>query len=108
MSDMCSYCGALREEYCGVLPGSVVAADCGQFRNLLPKAKYWMGDPGPCDFTSEGGEHPMLTFIDGRTTMGPWANMCLGCARKYGVGLGQGDGQEYKIQEDGRWLKTGG
>ena len=31
---------------------------------------------------------------DGKTRMGPWANMCGGCFVRYGVGLGTGKGQE--------------
>lgn len=31
--------------------------------------------------------------VDGRTTHGPWAAMCLGHYRNYGVGLGVGMGQ---------------
>ena len=34
-------------------------------------------------------------FVDGKTRMGPWANMCLPCFRKVGVGLGVGRGQRY-------------
>lgn len=69
--------------------------------------KYWMGTaPTVCDFNRL---HPIgEKFIDGKTTNGPWANMCLNCARVNGVGLGMGRGQEYTKQADGRWLKTGG
>jgi hypothetical protein len=31
--------------------------------------------------------------VDGKTTMGPWANMCREHAICYGIGLGQGRGQ---------------
>jgi hypothetical protein len=31
--------------------------------------------------------------IDGKTVMGPWANMCDACHAQYGVGLGLGKGQ---------------
>lgn len=34
-------------------------------------------------------------FVDGKTMMGPWADMCLKCHRFYGVGLGTGKGQKY-------------
>lgn len=72
--------------------------------------KYWAGNPGECDFkaTDPGNEHSMATFVDGKTRRGPWANMCLRCFRIHGGGLGTGQGQEYKLQEDGRWLKTAG
>jgi hypothetical protein len=31
---------------------------------------------------------------DGKTTMGPWANMCLNHFKQLGVGLGTGRGQK--------------
>lgn len=69
--------------------------------------RYWIGPaPTKCDI-----HHEALTdkFIDGKTQMGPWGNMCPACWAHYGVGrLGTGYGQEYTKQEDGRWLKTGG
>jgi hypothetical protein len=35
-------------------------------------------------------------YVDGRTKSGPWANMCLPCWKKHGVGkLGTGFGQKY-------------
>jgi hypothetical protein len=37
------------------------------------------------------------TWVDGRTKMGPWANMCRNCHRAHGVGHGQGKGQEYDV-----------
>lgn len=45
---------------------------------------------------------------DGRS--GPWACMCPSCfTLGPGFGkLGQGLGQEYTKQPDGKWLKTGG
>ena len=33
---------------------------------------------------------------DGKTNMGPWANMCKRHFNQYGVGLGLGKGQELK------------
>lgn len=35
-------------------------------------------------------------FVDGKTRMGPWANMCTSCHKKLGVGLGTGKGQKYE------------
>ena len=35
--------------------------------------------------------------IDGRTTMGPWAFMCIDDYDRYGVGLGMGKGQRLLI-----------
>ena len=37
---------------------------------------------------------------DGRTKMGPWANMCESCFKKYGVGLGYGHGQKLIVSQD--------
>ena len=33
-------------------------------------------------------------YADGKTEMGPWANMCQPCFDHYGIGLGLGLGQE--------------
>jgi hypothetical protein len=67
---------------------------------------YWIGPaPTQCDLCAE----PITdTFIDGKTIMGPWANMCSNCYEEKGVGLGIGRGQLYGKQADGRWLKTKG
>ena len=35
--------------------------------------------------------------IDGKTTFGPWAYMCMPCYDTYGVGLGLGKGQRLLI-----------
>lgn len=68
--------------------------------------KYWMGStPAICDTCDEPIKKE---FTDGKTRMGPWANMCPGCSAIYGVGLGLGRGQKYEQQTNGRWLKTGG
>lgn len=70
--------------------------------------KYWMGDPPThCDMD---GSHIITTeFVDGRTRMGPWANMCPACHTEFGSGVGMGRGQHYrKREEDGRWLKIAG
>lgn len=34
-------------------------------------------------------------FVDGKTRLGPWANMCLDCYKLLGIGLGTGKGQLY-------------
>jgi cytochrome c553 len=67
---------------------------------------YWTGPaPTQCDLCTT----PITdTFIDGKTIMGPWANMCSTCHEDKGVGLGLGRGQLYGKQADGRWLKTKG
>jgi hypothetical protein len=44
-----------------------------------------------CDFC-----HRLVdVWVDGKTTLGPWANMCLACFRVAGIGLGTGKGQKY-------------
>jgi hypothetical protein len=69
-------------------------------------AVYWTGPaPTQCDICTA----PITdAFIDGKTRMGPWANMCRKCHVHLGVGLGTGKGQHYVKQPDGRWLKTQG
>ena len=34
-------------------------------------------------------------FIDGRTSMGPWALMCRQCHLDIGTGIGTGNAQQY-------------
>lgn len=53
----------------------------------------WIGDtPMVCDIC----KNPITDqFIDGRTTLGPWAIMCPTCHPSHGVGLGFGRGQKY-------------
>lgn len=38
-------------------------------------------------------------YADGRTTMGPWANMCKACFDQIGTGLGLGVGQQLLTEE---------
>ena len=47
-------------------------------------------------------------FVDGRTKSGPWANMCLPCYEKHGVGLGTGSGQLFVKAPDGTFAKLKG
>jgi hypothetical protein len=81
---------------------------------MSEQPRYWMSPaPVACDLVGEmPGPHDDIVkageFVDGRTQMGPWANMCITCHRRHGVGLGTGKGQRYTRQADGRWLKTGG
>jgi hypothetical protein len=78
--------------------------------------KYWQSKPPTsCDlvgYTPSEHKHGDVwgegEFVDGKTCMGPWANMCMKCHRKYGMGLGTGLGQHYRRQLDNRWLKVGG
>ena len=41
-----------------------------------------------CDFCGAAAHY------DGKTKIGPWANMCENCFKKLGVGLGLGKGQK--------------
>lgn len=57
-----------------------------------PGAPYIGAPPTHCELC---GQKLNPCFVDGRTTRGPWANMCLPCHDRYGVGLGVGKGQKY-------------
>ena len=35
---------------------------------------------------------------DGKTHSGPWANMCYGCFKANGIGLGTGKGQKLVVR----------
>lgn len=45
-----------------------------------------------CDICKKNGSE-IEAIIDGKTTMGCWAYMCLLCHYQYGVGIGLGKGQ---------------
>ena len=45
-------------------------------------------------------------YVDGKTKVGPWANMCLRCHKTKGVGLGLGKGQMYDVKT-GEQIKEG-
>lgn len=66
---------------------------------------YWLSaPPESCDIC---GISIKEEFVDGKTALGPWACMCLGCHRDSGGKLGLGLGQKYKL--DGtRWPKVAG
>jgi hypothetical protein len=64
--------------------------------------KFWMGTVSDND---DFGKPIVDTFIDGKTTMGPWANMNPDSFKQHGVGLGMGKGQLYRKQPDGKWKK---
>lgn len=46
-----------------------------------------------CDFCTQQGVVKAASY-DGKTSMGPWANMCTTHYRQYGTGLGLGKGQK--------------
>ena len=52
-----------------------------------------------CDFCKQ---NPLVLYqeahYDGKTWMGPWANMCREHFKKFGVGLGLGKGQELMLR----------
>jgi len=68
---------------------------------------YWMGEkPERCEMC--GGEFEG-SFVDGKTHLGPWALMCVGCHRTLGCGFGTGRGQKYKWNDEERkWVKVKG
>lgn len=67
---------------------------------------YWISPLGEYDDFGIKFEDVMY---DGKTRMGPWANMTEDSWQVHGVGrLGTGYGQKYKKQTDGRWLKVEG
>ena len=66
---------------------------------------YWTGPVGDRD---DFGSPITNDFIDGKTRMGKWAIMTQTSYSKYGVGLGLGRGQRFRLQPDGKWLKVEG
>lgn len=68
---------------------------------MKDKKLYWGGLLGDCDICQQPfGD----TMYDARTTRGPWGNLCEACFQRFAGHLGQGRGQKYKKQPDGRWL----
>jgi hypothetical protein len=79
--------------------------DKGNWTKKVTKIKIWLGDPPTeCDLCHAPIKR---SFVDGKTTFGPWANMCLLCHLQHGVGLGLGYGQQYE-RKGKRFIKTGG
>jgi hypothetical protein len=75
-------------------------------RKLHAVPVFWCGPPpAKCDVCKQPIDG---AFIDGRTVYGPWANMDAACHAEFGTGLGQGRGQKFVKQADGRFLKTAG
>lgn len=47
--------------------------------------------------------------IDGKTMIGPWADMCVDCFPEYGIGIGTGLGQAYVWDDaNSKWQKVAG
>lgn len=53
--------------------------------------------PRVCDVHLARGMEVQAT-VDGKTVLGPWANMCTECHERYGVGLGTGRGQRLILE----------
>ncbi len=71
----------------------------GRVGTYRKEEKKWMGSiPSECDLC---GMPILQVFVDGKTRMGSWANMCLSCFKQDGVGLGTGLGQKYQLQTSG-------
>ncbi len=60
--------------------------------------------PTKCDICNE---KLVDTFIDGKTTIGPWGILCEKCFDQYGVGLGTNKGQKYQF-DNKYWIKIDG
>lgn len=60
----------------------------------IPHTKVSVLKLPDCDFCGEEAHY------DGKTKLGPWGNMCRGCFRKYGIGLGLGRGQELVVESN--------
>lgn len=67
--------------------------------------KYWIGTVNETD---DFGRIISDTFIDGEIRHGSWAIMTPASFHLYGIGLGQGLGQKYVKQDDGRFMKVEG
>lgn len=65
----------------------------------------WMSEPPKqCDFCKQ----PITDgFVDGKTVYGPWACMCPTCFFLEGIGIGEGKGQVYELQ-DNEYIKVAG
>jgi len=98
----------------GVFPPEIIkklaqeakrACDKDAPKSATTASKIWHGPaPSQCDLCHEA---IAAAFVDGKTSMGPWANMCPDCFAEAGVGLGTGRGQMYQLR-NGQWVKTGG
>ena len=74
---------------------------------MTSKTVYYTDAPEACDICRQKLKD---TFFDAPTGMGSWANMCMPCWTKYrrSPKLGVGMGQQYRQQDDQRWLKIAG
>ncbi|MHA2384155.1 MAG: hypothetical protein ACXACT_16400 [Candidatus Thorarchaeota archaeon] len=98
--------GELEDKIFGRMTVGAVLDHKRRMESPKPKRKvYWLGNIDTCNICPT---KITTTFIDGKTTMGPWAILCPQCHKDVGYGLGTGLGQRYVLQEDGRWLKVEG
>ncbi|WP_430788148.1 DUF4314 domain-containing protein [Actinoplanes sp. G11-F43] len=67
----------------GLLTPPVAASDAVAYVTELP----------PCDIHRAMSDTVIPAGFDGSTRLGPWAYMCDGCFKAYGLGLGVGRGQ---------------
>jgi hypothetical protein len=70
------------------------------------KPVIYIGPPEKCDLCQRaiGAE-----FYDGKTVLGPWANMCERCWHVHSFGLlGLGKGQKYRRNAAGEYEKVAG
>lgn len=65
----------------------------------------WIGGAPKCDFC---GDTKMVSFVDGKTNLGPWAIMCPKDEKRHAIGIGPGVGQRYRQDEDGHFYKVEG
>jgi len=70
---------------------------------------FWTGKPGKCDGCGKALIKEK-SFSDIKTFNGPWGLFCDNCVPAFSIGktqhYGEGLGQRYERQDDGRFLKT--
>ena len=76
----------------------------------MKKRKQWIGSPPTeCDLCHAPISNVFVDaclFLQGQRI---WGNVCKTCHQEYGVGLGEGKGQEYWLDEEtGKFLKIEG
>jgi len=66
----------------------------------MPEEYTYVGEIPLCDFCQSDWPNPCATpaVLDGKTKLGPWANMCEAHNKRYGIGLGTGKGQRFILR----------
>lgn len=64
----------------------------------MSKTEAYVAALPKCDFCKQLGVTADAHY-DGKTKIGPWANMCSNHFQQYGVGLGTGAGQQLIVGE---------